>query len=77
MNIIQAIVPPSMDSLGPSRASVWLSEAMDLVNRVDAHLRMKSKPLTRPVAPMMRFGRRVLSDKACLSLAGFTDLVDD
>jgi hypothetical protein len=76
MNIIQAIHPPSMDSSGPSRASVWLSEAMDLVHRVDARLRLKPSPATRPVAPVMRFGRRVLSDKTCLSLAGFTDFVD-
>ena len=76
MNSMQAIVPPSMDSSGPSRASLWLSEAMDLVNRVDARLRLKPSPAKRPIAPVLRFGHRVLSDRACLSLAGFTDLVD-
>ena len=76
MNITQAIVPPSLDASGPSRASLWLSEAMDLVNRVDARHRLKPSLAKRPVVPVMRFGHRVLSDKACLSLAGFTDLVD-
>lgn len=76
MNITQAITAPSIDPISTSRASVWLSDAMDLVNRVDARLRLKPKPVARPVSPVARFGRRVLSDRSCLSLAGFTDLVD-
>ena len=76
MTTNQAIIQPSMDSAAPSRASVWLSEAMDLVNRVDARLRMKSSQSSHSPAPVMRLGRRVLNDNACLSLAGFIDLVD-
>jgi hypothetical protein len=74
MNAIQLSAQPSIDSATQSRAALWLAEAMDLVNRVDASLRSKPKVIARPVAPVMRPGRRVLSNNACLSLAGFADL---
>lgn len=76
MTTNQAFIQPSMDSAALSRASLWLSEAMDLVHRVDTRLRMKSNQAPHSAVPVLRLGRRVLNDNACLSLAGFIDLMD-
>lgn len=62
MNTIQPSIGSPSSSFGD-----WLSEAVELVQRVNARLR--SNPPV-PAERLARHGRVVLSDQRCLELAG-------
>jgi hypothetical protein len=65
MNTIQpSIEPPSYPFAD------WLGEAVALVQRVNARLRPGIPP---PSQPILRHGRKVLTDSRCLVLAALVD----
>ncbi len=69
MNTIQPSIESSTSTLGD-----WLADAIELVQRVNARLR--SDP-PRALAPRLRHGRQVLTNRQCLLLAGLTDAGDE
>lgn len=66
MNTIQ----PSIESSSSSIAD-WLADAVGLVQRVNARLRQETP--ARAKTPVLRHGRKVLSDQRCLELAALMD----
>lgn len=71
MNIMQ----PSIDSPSAS-LSDWLSDAVALVQRVNARLKSGSSAPDPAVGPVLRHGRQVLTDNRCLELAALSEDAD-
>lgn len=67
MNTMQQSIDSSSSSL-----SDWLSDALALVQRVNARLKSGS-PAPAPVSPIGRHGRMILTDNRCLELAALVD----
>lgn len=67
MNTMQQSIDSSSSSL-----SDWLTDAVALVQRVNARLKSSS---TAPAgsAPVLWHGRKVLTDNRCLELAALVD----
>lgn len=67
MNTMQQSIDSSSSSL-----SDWLTDAVALVQRVNARLKSGS---TAPAgsAPVLRHGRKILTDNRCLELAALVD----
>ncbi|MBA3699418.1 MAG: hypothetical protein H0W78_11270 [Planctomycetes bacterium] len=71
MNTIQS----SIDSPSSSFAD-WLTDAVALVQRVNARLKSGTTPAggpTAPAGPILRHGRKVLTNQRCLELAALID----
>ncbi len=60
-------IQPSMDSPTSSLAD-WWNDALALVQRVNDRLRQEPPPSA--ISPRLRHGRRVLTNRDCVRLAG-------
>jgi len=65
-------MPPSVESQSSSFTD-WLTDAVALVQRVNARLKSGGTTPAMPVGPVLRHGRKVLTDRRCLELSALVD----